>query len=161
MEATFEILREAGIRLPRPTGQAVSIVGALVIGQAAVEAGIVSQTMVIIVALTGISSFAVPAFNAAAAGRLLRFPLMLLASALGLFGILAGLSIILIHMGSMRSFGVNYLDPITSVNTSDFKDLAVRSPWWSMFRRPSMIAGAAKKRQQPGQKPGSFEDKGH
>ncbi|MHB1420000.1 MAG: spore germination protein, partial [Bacillota bacterium] len=88
MEATFEILREAGIKLPRPSGQAVSIVGALVVGQAAVQAGIVSQSMVIIVAITGISSFAIPAYNAAIAGRLLRFPLMLLASVLGLFGIL-------------------------------------------------------------------------
>lgn len=154
MEATFEILREAGIRLPRPTGQAVSIVGALVIGQAAVQAGIVSQSMVIIVALTGISSFAIPAFNAAVAGRILRFPLMILASVLGLFGILAGLSIILIHMCGLRSFGVNYMTPVTSAISGDFKDLAIRKPWWAMFRRPSMISGAAEKRLGPGQKPG-------
>lgn len=160
MEATFEILREAGIRLPRPTGQAVSIVGALVIGEAAVQAGIVSQAMVIIVALTGISSFAIPAFNAAAVGRLLRFPLMILASILGLFGILAGLSIIMIHMCSLRSFGVNYLDPLTSADAGDYKDVAVRKPWWAMLRRPSMIAGTAKKRLKSGLKPGPGNSSG-
>lgn len=128
MEATFEILREAGIRLPRPTGQAVSIVGALVIGQAAVQAGIVSQAMVIIVALTGICSFAVPAFNIGVAGRLLKFPLMLAAAFLGLPGIMAGLSIILIHLAGLRSFGVNYLDPVTSPNLNEFKDFTVRAP---------------------------------
>jgi len=158
MEATFEILREAGIRLPRPIGQAVSIVGALVIGQAAVEAGIVSQAMVIIVALTGISSFAIPAFNAAIAGRILRFPLMILASILGIFGILAGLSFILIHMSGLRSFGVNYLAPVSSTLKSDLKDVVVRSPWWTMFRRPGKIAGAAKKRMPKGRKPGPGND---
>jgi spore germination protein KA len=140
MEATFEILREAGLRLPKQAGQAVSIVGGLVIGQAAVQAGIVSQAMVIVVALTGISSFAIPAYNAAAAGRLIRFPLMLMASVLGLPGILAGLTIILIHLSSLRSFGVNFLDPFTSPNEAQLKDTIVRVPWWGMFHLPGNIA---------------------
>ncbi len=79
MEVAFEVLREAGIRLPRPVGQAVSIVGALVIGEAAVRAGLASAPMVIIVSITGISSFAIPHYNAGIAIRMLRFPLMLLA----------------------------------------------------------------------------------
>lgn len=140
MEAIFEILREAGLRLPKQTGQAVSIVGGLVIGEAAVQTGIVSQAMVIIVALTGISSFAIPAFNAAASGRLLRFPLMLLASILGLPGILAGLSIIIIHMNSLRSFGVCYTEPFISANKNEFKDIVIRNPWWKMTRLPGYIA---------------------
>jgi hypothetical protein len=78
MEISFEILREAGVRLPRPVGSAVSIVGALVVGQAAVDAGIVSQPMVIVVALTGIASFTIPAFNMSMSTRLLRFPIMFL-----------------------------------------------------------------------------------
>ena len=81
MEMTFEALREAGIRLPRAVGQAISIVGALVIGQAAVQAGFVSPLMVIIVALTGIASFMIPAYNQALSMRLIRFPFMLLAAA--------------------------------------------------------------------------------
>ncbi|HEX3012437.1 MAG TPA: spore germination protein, partial [Syntrophomonadaceae bacterium] len=140
MEATFEILREAGLRLPKQAGQAVSIVGGLVIGQAAVQAGIVSQAMVIVVALTGISSFAIPAYNAAAAGRLIRFPLMLLAAFLGLPGILAGLTIILIHLSGLRSFGVNFLDPFTSPDEDQFKDTLVRTPWGNMFHLPGNIA---------------------
>lgn len=140
MEATFEILREAGLRLPKQAGQAVSIVGGLVIGQAAVQAGIVSQAMVIVVALTGISSFAIPGYNAAAAGRLIRFPLMILAAVLGLPGILAGLTIILIHLGGLRSFGINYLDPFTSPETDELKDTLVRAPWRAMVSLPGNIA---------------------
>lgn len=154
MEVIFEIMREAGLRLPQQTGQAVSIVGGLVIGQAAVQAGIISQAMVIIVALTGISSFAIPAFNAAGAGRLLRFPLVLLASFLGLPGILAGLSLILIHMSGLRSFGVNYLDPFVAANNTVFKDTIVRNPWWSMIHIPRIITQKRLIRMRPGMKPG-------
>ncbi|MDS1029811.1 spore germination protein [Bacillota bacterium LX-D] len=154
MEAIFEILREASLRLPQQTGQAVSIVGGLVIGQAAVQAGIVSQVMVIIVALTGISSFAIPAFNAAASGRLLRFPLMLLASILGLAGILLGLSIILIHLSSLRSFGVSYLDPFVSSNSNTLNDTVVRNPWWLMHHLPGIISRKRMLRMRPGMKPG-------
>lgn len=158
MEAIFEILREAGLRLPKQTGQAVSIVGGLVIGEAAVQAGIVSQAMVIIVALTGISSFAIPAFNAAAAGRLLRFPLMLLASVLGLPGILAGLSILIIHMNSLRSFGVCYMEPFISANDNEFKDIVTRVPWWKMTRLPGFIARSRSVRVNPNIKPGPPKD---
>lgn len=160
MEGTFEILREAGLRLPKQAGQAVSIVGGLVIGQAAVQTGIVSQAMVIIVSLTGISSFAIPAFNAAASGRFLRFPLMLLASVLGLPGILAGLSILIIHLNSLRSFGVNYMDPFISANKHEFKDIVIRSPWWRMNRLPGYIARGEIMRVAPKMKPGSKSDSG-
>lgn len=155
MEATFEILREAGLRLPQQTGQAVSIVGGLVIGQAAVQTGIVSQAMVIIVALTGISSFAIPAFNAAGSGRLLRFPLMIIAAFLGLPGIFMGLSIIVIHMTSLKSFGVNYLDPVISANSNALNDTIVRNPWWSMIHLPMFISGKRIIRVHPGMKPQS------
>lgn len=154
MEATFEILREAGVRLPKQAGQAVSIVGGLVIGQAAVQAGIVSQAMVIVVSLTGISSFAIPAFNAAASGRLLRFPLMLLASVFGLPGILAGLSIIIIHLNSLRSFGVSYMEPFISANKNEFKDILSRTPWWRMNRLPSYISRKGIVKTGPNMKPG-------
>lgn len=154
METVFEILREAGLRLPKQTGQAVSIVGGLVIGEAAVQTGIISQAMVIVVALTGISSFAIPAFNAAASGRLLRFPLMLLASVLGLPGILAGLSIIAIHMNSLRSFGVCYTEPFTSANKKEFKDIVTRTPWWKMTRLPGYIADGRIVRVSSDAKPG-------
>lgn len=159
MEGIFEILREAGLRLPKQAGQAVSIVGGIVIGQAAVQAGIVSQAMVIVVALTGISSFAIPAFNAAASGRLLRFPLMLMASVLGLPGILAGLSIIIIHLNSLRSFGVSYMEPFISADKNEFKDIVIRSPWWKMNRLPKYLARIGFKRIGDGMKPGPNNDK--
>jgi spore germination protein KA len=160
MEATFEILREAGLRLPKSAGQAISIVGGLVIGQAAVQAGIVSQAMVIVVALTGISSFGIPAFNAAAAGRLLRFPLMLMASVFGLPGILAGLSVIIIHLNSLRSFGVSYMEPFASANKNEFKDIMVRKPWWGMNRLPSYIARKGIRKTGAHMKPGPKTDSG-
>src|SRR5690606_11726232 len=98
METTFEVLREAGVRLPKTVGQAVSIVGGLVIGDAAIRAGLVSPAMVIIVAATAISNFAIPAFNATIALRLLRFPLIILGAIMGLYGVIFGLIIILIHL---------------------------------------------------------------
>lgn len=113
MEVTFESLREAGIRLPTVVGQTVSIVGALVIGQAAIQAGLVSPLMVIIVAFTGIASFTVPQYPLGQAIRTLRFPLMLTAGILGLFGVMLSLLAILLHLCALRSFGVPYLSPLT------------------------------------------------
>ncbi|WP_127530397.1 spore germination protein [Paenibacillus kobensis] len=111
MEFFFELLREAGIRLPRPVGSAVSIVGALVIGEAAINAGLASPIMVVVVALTGIASFALPQYNMAIALRILRFPLMMLSAVLGGFGLMFGLLIILWHLITLRSLGKPYMNP--------------------------------------------------
>lgn len=139
MEGTFEVLREAGVRLPKTVGQAVSIVGGLVIGDAAIRAGIVSPAMVIIVAATAISTFAIPAFNASIALRLLRFPLIVLGAVMGLYGVIFGLIIILIHLASLQSFGVPYLAPLVHSSTSDMMKAFFRLPWWYSRRRPSML----------------------
>jgi len=136
MEITFEALREAGLRLPRPVGQAVSIVGALVIGEAAVQAGIVSAPMVIVVSLTGIASFIIPRFNMSFAIRILRFPLILLAGSLGLFGIVFGLMAIVINMTGIRSLGEPYLAPLAPLRFSGLKDIILRAPLWRMNTRP-------------------------
>lgn len=136
MEAVFELLREAGIRLPRPIGQAVSIVGALVMGEAAVTAGVVSPLMVIVVAGAGIASFATPSYELAIPMRLLRFPMILLAGTLGLFGLTAGLLAILIHLAGMRSFGIPYLAPLAPTKLSELKDVLWRAPLWAMRTRP-------------------------
>ena len=136
MEFTFEILREAGIRLPKAVGQAVSIVGALVIGQAAVQAGLVSPAVVIIVALTGVCSFTIPNNSASVAIRLLRFPLILLTSQIGLLGLMAGLMVIWGYMTHMTSFGVPYLSPFMPFRTNDLKDSMFRIPRWAMATRP-------------------------
>lgn len=140
MEITFEILREAGIRMPREVGSAISIVGALVLGEAAVEAGIVSAAMVIVVALTAISNFVTPHFNMSVPIRLLRFAFMFLAASFGLFGIILGLIILVLHLTSLRSFGIPYLSPLAPFNYSDQKDTLIRVPQWAMGARPRLIS---------------------
>lgn len=148
LEVVFEVLREAGIRLPRVIGQAVSIVGALVVGDAAVSAGLVSPAMVIVVATTAISSFATPTFSFALSGRILRFGFMFSAATLGLFGIqLAGL-LLLLHLASLRSYGVPYLTPFAPLRTSDLKDTVLRVPMWTMISRPSSIPNENHRRQK-------------
>lgn len=139
MELTFEVIREAGIRMPRVIGPAISIVGALVLGQAAVEAGLVSAAMVIIVSFTAISNFVLPAINMAGAVRLLRFMLMLLAGSFGFYGVLAGLVPILVRLVALESFGIPYMMPLAPFNKSSMKDLLVRVPWWKMKNRPVML----------------------
>ncbi|GGG04024.1 hypothetical protein GCM10010912_55990 [Paenibacillus albidus] len=158
MELTFEVIREAGVRMPRAIGPAISIVGALVIGQAAVEAGLVSGAMVIVVAFTAISNFVIPYFSMAASIRLLRFILMLLAGTLGLFGILAGVIPILAHLVSLKSFGVDYLMPYSPFYKSNMKDLLIRVPWWAMKTRPNEKSGPNKTRQAPHQFPAGSDN---
>ncbi|CAG7613665.1 Spore germination protein A1 [Paenibacillus solanacearum] len=123
MEFFFELLREAGIRLPRPIGSAVSIVGALVIGQAAIQAKIASPVMVIVVALTGIASFALPQYNMAVAIRILRFPLMILAATLGGLGIMTGFLLTFLHLASLRSLGQPYLATMAPLEIKQLRDV--------------------------------------
>ncbi|GLB60000.1 spore germination protein [Cytobacillus sp. NCCP-133] len=139
MEVTFEILREAGVRMPRAVGQTVSIVGALVIGQAAAEAGIISNIMVIIVAITAIANFVSPTYSFAAAARLLRFMLIIVSAILGLYGVLIVLVFIVAHLSSLRSFGVPYLSPVAPFIIEEQKDVFFRFPFWSMNQRPSYL----------------------
>ncbi|MGO4543175.1 spore germination protein [Paenibacillus sp. 2TAB23] len=138
MEVTFEILREAGVRMPRIIGPAISIVGALVLGQSAVQAGLVSAAMVIVVSFTAIASFVIPSVNMGTAARLIRFLLMILAGTFGVFGILAGLMMILTHLSALRSFGVPYLAPIAPLVPGNLKDVFIRVPWWAMKKRPRL-----------------------
>lgn len=148
MEFSFEALREAGVRLPKPVGQSVSIVGALVIGEAAVRAGLVSPVMVIVVSITAISSFVIPVFSMALAIRLLRFGMMLLAGTLGFYGLTLGLMALGIHLASLRSFGVPYLSPIMPPTAADMKDLMIRVPRWAMRRRPQEVPTGDRVRQR-------------
>lgn len=153
MEITFEALREAGIRLPGPANQTVGIVGVLVIGDSAVRAGVVSPIMVIIVALTAIASFGVPSYDIGYTIRILRFIILVLGSILGLYGIMLGILILLIHLVSLRSFEVEYFSPIAPLNLKDLKDTLIRVPWWFMDERPGSTAYNNKKRQKHFLKP--------
>jgi len=156
MEVAFEILREAGLRMPRTIGPAVSIVGTLVIGQAAVEAGIISAAMVIVVSTTAIASFVFPSYSLANTMRMLRFPLMGLAATFGLYGIIIGTFAIVLHVSSLRSFGVPYMSPFAPLILSDQKDAIFRIPHWAQFTRPRLINRNNRKRQQ---KPSSAKPK--
>ncbi|KXZ40671.1 spore germination protein KA [Alkalithermobacter thermoalcaliphilus JW-YL-7 = DSM 7308] len=138
MMIVFEILREAGIRMPRPVGQAVSIVGALVIGESAVNAGFVSSSMVIIVSLTAISSFIVPSMNDVVA--ILRLVFLVSANILGLLGIFLTFMLVILHLCSLRSFGVPYLYPYSPLNIIDMKDGLIRVPIWMMLTRPNIFS---------------------
>ncbi|MBP1963072.1 spore germination protein [Paenibacillus aceris] len=158
MEVTFEALREAGIRLPKQVGAAVSIVGALVIGQGAVQAGLVSAPMVIVVAITGIASFIIPRYVLGIAIRLMRFPMILLGGTLGLLGVMLGFLAILIHLSSLRSFGAPYLSAISATNANELKDVFIRAPWWKMDIRPHFTGEYNKFRSASDQKPGPEHD---
>ena len=154
MEITFEALREAGIRLPKQIGSAVSIVGALVIGQGAVQAGIVSATMVIVVSITGIASFLIPRYSIGISIRLLRFPVIVLAGVLGLIGVMLAFITIIIHLASLKSFGVPYLSPLGTLQKPAMKDTLIRSPLWKMNLRPHLTGNYNPTKQSENLKPG-------
>jgi len=147
----FEILREAGLRMPRSLGQAVSIVGALVIGQAAVSAGLIGAPMVIVIATTAIASFLVVPF--ADLGAVFRVIMTVVAGFLGLFGIVIVSIEILSHLASLRSLGVPYLSPVAPLNIRGLKDTFIRAPLWAMDRRPDSLDSPDTRRQSPDQMP--------
>lgn len=149
MELTFELLREAGLRMPKTIGQAISIVGALVLGESAVQAGLVSPGMVIIVSLTAITTFIIPYTSMAVPVRILRFTLMALGAMFGLYGIFVGIVYITLHMNKIRSFGVPYLKPFAPFILKDQKDsIFIRVPIWAMLLRPFSVASRNRVRQQ-------------
>ncbi|MDC0702121.1 MULTISPECIES: spore germination protein [Priestia] len=133
MELAFEMLREAGIRMPRAIGPAVSIVGALILGQAAVEAGFVSAAIVIIVAISAISNFTLPSTSIVNAARGFRFILIIISAFIGLYGILLMTLCIWLHISSLRSFGVPYFSPFAPFDFKEQKDTLVR------FSLPSLL----------------------
>lgn len=129
MELAFEALREAGIRLPSAIGGTLGIVGGIIIGQAAVEAGIVSPMVVIVVALTGICSFAVPNIALTSAYRLVKYFIIILSCFLGMYGWFLGIIALLIHLCSLSSFGIPYLYPFTSARCiGELRDSFIRVP---------------------------------
>lgn len=143
MGLIFELLREAGVRMPRPIGQAVSIVGALVLGEAAARAGIAGAPMIMVTAMTAICSFIIPPFNGfLPAARLLA---VVCANILGFLGIVIFAAFGVIHLAGLRSFGVPYLFPFAPLNGADLKDTFIRVPIWAMLTRPSLIAGESRK----------------
>lgn len=137
MELTIELLREAGARLPTKIGQTIGIVGGIVIGQAAVEAGFTSNVLIISVAISAIASFVIPSYIMSASIRLVRFGIIILAGMWGNYGIILGLALVLIHLTSITNMGVSYLIPITPLYPQDLKDTLIRAPFSMLKKRPA------------------------
>ncbi len=138
MELTMELIRQAGTRISGPIGSTIGIVGGLIIGQAAVEAGIVSNLMIIVVALTTIASFTIPSYELASALRVLRFAFIALAGVLGLYGIMLGIILVGSHLVILDSFGVPYSAPYSGlgIEEGDLKDTLFKAPVQSLRQRP-------------------------
>ncbi len=137
MLIVFDILKETGIRMPSNIGQALSIVGALVIGQSAVEAKLVAAPMIIVVASTGITSLLVPKLSSPVI--FVRFILLALASVLGFYGLLLGISWVIINILNLRSFGVPEITISGNITMQNIKDQIVRTSWKNMHMRPKFI----------------------
>ena len=137
MLLVFEILRETGIRMPSNVGQALSIVGALVIGQAAVEAKLVASAMIIVVATTAITSLLVPKLNSPI--LFIRIFLLAISSMFGIFGFMLGLGILMTHILNLHSFGISQITPTGKLQYQEVKDIFIRAPWWQMRERPRLI----------------------
>ncbi len=139
METAFELLREAGIRLPSPIGSTLGIVGGIIIGQAAVEAGLVGPVVIIVSAMTGICTFVIPNQAMVNGIRISKYIVLALSSALGLFGFWIGMLIILVHLCSLESMGIPYMYPYCSTAENgfdDLKDSIIRAPLFMLKKRP-------------------------
>ena len=148
MLIAFEALVEAGLRLPKIISQAVTIVGALVVGQAAVEAKLVSPAVVVIISMTAVASFTMPDQDFSNALRIWRFVIVILSSVAGLYGLSIGSLLLLIHWSKMESFGVPYLAPFVSVDDKQLQDTLYRLPFSSMYKRPIYLKTTNKKRRE-------------
>lgn len=148
MEISLALLLEAIVRLPRPIGATIGIVGGLIIGQSAVSAGIVSPIMIIIIGATAITEFISPNYGVTVGLRLIRFLLLIASAIAGLYGIMLGLLVVLTHLIRLKSFGIPYLAPAVNPNVNDFKDLFVRLPFKYFKKRPSYMNTKDKVRQK-------------
>lgn len=146
MEMVVELLREASARLPKQIGPAIGIVGTIVIGQAAVAAGLVSPLMVIIVALTLMASFAIPDYSVMSPIRVLKFGLILITGVFGLFGFIMGITLVVVKLASITSYGVPYTAPIAPFYFKDLKDFFLSNIVLSK-KRPKYLGDQDETRQ--------------
>ncbi|MGE6379326.1 spore germination protein [Peribacillus muralis] len=139
LEGTIELLREASVRLPTKVGSTIGIVGGIVIGSAAVEAGFVSNVLLMLVALAALASFTVPIYQISNTIRLIRFPFLLAAQLYGLFGLVLCSAFILSHLLKLTSLGSPYLEPLYPMRIHDFKDSLIRLPFSKQKKRPQFL----------------------
>lgn len=147
MAVTVELIREAGIRLPTPIGETIGIVGGLIIGDAIVKAGLVSNMMVIVIALTAIMSFTIASYEMSNTVRILNLPIMIAASFFGFVGIVLSTLLIVIHLCKLETFKISYLSPLAPLQIRELADSIVRLPVWLLNRRPKSLRAKQEKRQ--------------
>ena len=147
LEVSFEMIREAGIRIPGPIGPTLGIIGALILGQAAVAANIVSPILIIIVAITGIGSFTIPNYSFALALRLNRFIYIFLGATMGLLGITAGIYVHGLFLCNTKSFGVPIFSPFAPQTEGGPTNELYMPPRWKQEERPSYLNTKSNKKQ--------------
>ncbi len=148
MEVFLAFLLEAIVRLPKAIGSTIGIVGGLIIGQAAVSAGLVSPVMIVVVALTIISGFMSPNYEITLSIRIFRILYIIMSSIIGFYGIILGTFIFLTYLLKIESFGVPYLSPVVNMRKRDFKDIFVKYPLYMFKDRPKYMNTQDKKRQK-------------
>lgn len=148
MLLAFELLQEAGLRLPTPVGDTVSIIGALIVGQSAVEARIISPIVVIIVAFSGIATYTMPSQDVASAVRILRFLFILAAMGAGIIGVMAAVALLVWHLCSIESYGICYMSPFVDGTGDGWMWSLLRQPLWSDKFRDPAIAGEDVRKQK-------------
>jgi len=141
----FELLKEAGIHMPKNVGQTISIVGGLVMGEAAIQAGIIGAPVVIIIAFTAVSSFVVPTISNEV--TILRWIFLFLGGFLGGYGLSIGIICLTIHITGIQSFGYSFFAPFFPCRPEDLKDTFIRAPLWVMRTRPSEMASGDRIRE--------------
>lgn len=161
MLATYLILQEADIRMPKTMGQAISVVGGLVLGQAAISSGIVSGHMIIVVAFSAVSALAVATPELQMSLAYVRFGLLILGGFAGMVGLTCGIIFIIIHLLSLRSFGVPYFAPFGPLKPKELVDTFIRVPLWAMKKRPKTITwkDSTRRKGRPATNPITEEEK--
>ena len=139
MDISFELIREAGIRMPGPIGSTLGIVGGLILGQAAVSAKIVSPIMIIVIAITGIGSFATADYSLSWTHRILRIAFILLAALMGFYGIALGIFVYSIYLGAQKTFGIPLLSPLPHKRSRNMSNSLFVNPMWRKEKRPGFL----------------------
>ena len=148
MDISFELIREAGIRMPGPIGSTLGIVGGLILGQSAVSAKIVSPLMIIVIAITGIGSFATPDYSLSWTSRVLRLGFIALGAFFGLYGIAIGIFLYALLLASKTSFGVPFLSPVPKAGRSRMKNAIFENEIWKKEMRPEFLKTKRKRAEE-------------
>jgi hypothetical protein len=149
LEFIIELLREAGARLPTKVGQTMGIVGGIVIGTAAVQAGFTSNILIIIVALGALASFTTPSYTMGSLIRIIRFPILFLAGFWGFYGIMFGFCLTLIHLLRLSTLESPYMAPFYPPRLKDWSDSVVRLPFNLTYKRPALTRPRDEQKYDP------------